>query len=87
MRIVIQRCSRASVSVAGETVGSVGTGMAVLVGVESGDSMDDAVWLAAKTAGLRIFSDAAGVMNLPLGEVDGRVLAVSQFPLTSSTRK
>ncbi|MDE6305476.1 MAG: D-tyrosyl-tRNA(Tyr) deacylase [Muribaculaceae bacterium] len=87
MRIVIQRCSRASVSVAGETVGSVGTGMAVLVGVESGDSMDDAVWLAAKTAGLRIFSDAAGVMNLPLGEVDGRVLAVSQFTLTASTRK
>ncbi len=87
MRIVIQRCRRASVSVAGETVGSVGTGMAVLVGVESGDSMDDAVWLAAKTAGLRIFSDAAGVMNLPLGEVDGRVLAVSQFTLTASTRK
>ena len=87
MRIVIQRCGRASVSVDGQTVGAVGRGLAVLVGVETGDTADDAAWLAAKTAGLRVFADADGVMNLPIGAVDGRVLAVSQFTLTASTRK
>lgn len=87
MRIVIQRCSRASVSVADELKGAIGAGFAVLVGVESGDTMEDASWLAAKTAGLRVFADADGVMNLPLEAVGGRVLAVSQFTLTASTRK
>jgi D-tyrosyl-tRNA(Tyr) deacylase len=59
----------------------------VLVGVETGDTHADAEWLAAKTVGLRVFADAEGVMNLPLAAVGGRVLAVSQFTLTASTRK
>lgn len=87
MRIVIQRVSRASVSIAGDTVGSIGHGLMVLVGVETGDSEADAQWLAAKTAGLRIFNDEQGVMNLSLLQAGGDVLAVSQFTLTASTRK
>jgi len=75
------------VSVDGRTVGAVGRGLAVLVGVETGDTADDAAWLAAKTAGLRVFDDADGVMNMPIGAVGGHVLAVSQFTLTASTRK
>lgn len=59
----------------------------VLVGVEQGDTPDDARWLAAKTAGLRIFADEAGVMNRSVVDVEGQVLAVSQFTLTASTRK
>lgn len=87
MRIVIQRCRNASVSVDGRIVGAVDRGFAVLVGVETGDTVADAHWLAAKTAALRVFADADGVMNLPLEAVGGRVLAVSQFTLTASTRK
>ena len=87
MRIVIQRVSRASVAVDGEVLGAVGTGFAVLVGVAVGDTPDDAGWLAAKTASLRVFDDENGVMNRSLADVDGRVLAVSQFTLHASTRK
>lgn len=87
MRIVIQRCTHASVSVDGETISSIGRGMMVLVGVEHGDTPDDADWLAGKTAGLRIFDDADGVMNLSVADTAGDVLAVSQFTLTASTRK
>ncbi len=61
--------------------------MMVLVGVDTGDTIDDARWLADKTAALRIFDDADGVMNLPVTAVGGEVLAVSQFTLTASTRK
>ncbi len=68
-------------------VGEIAHGMMVLVGVESGDCEDDARWLAAKTASLRIFDDADGVMNMPITAVGGRVLAISQFTLTASTRK
>lgn len=63
MRIVIQRVGHASVSIDGELRSSIGRGLMVLVGVEHGDEMADAVWLAAKTAALRIFPDEAGVMN------------------------
>ena len=87
MRIVIQRVSEASVSVGSEITGEIGSGLLVLVGVEQGDSEADADWLASKTAGLRIFNDEAGVMNRSVVDVDGRVLAVSQFTLTASTRK
>lgn len=87
MRIVIQRVARASVEVDGRTVGSVGRGMMVLVGVENGDGEADARWLAEKTAALRIFDDENGVMNLPITAVGGRVLAISQFTLTASTRR
>lgn len=87
MRIVIQRVSRASVTVGGETVSSIGRGMMVLVGVEKGDTADDVKWLADKTAALRIFPDEAGVMNRSVTDAGGEVLAVSQFTLTASTRK
>ncbi len=87
MRIVIQRCTHASVSVDGETISSIGRGMMVLVGVEHGDTGQDADWLAAKTVALRIFDDADGVMNLSAIDTGAEVLAVSQFTLTASTRK
>ena len=87
MRLVIQRCLEASVTVDGKVVGTIGPGLMVLVGVEVGDSKADAEWLAAKTAGMRIFDDAQGVMNLSVKDVGGEVLAVSQFTLTASTKK
>ncbi len=87
MRIIIQRVQRASVSINGTVHSEIESGLLVLVGVENGDTEDDARWLAAKTAGLRIFNDSDGVMNLSVKDVDGRILAVSQFTLTASTRK
>lgn len=87
MRLVIQRVSEASVTVDGECISSIGRGLLVLVGVENGDTEQDAVWLAAKTAALRIFDDEEGVMNRSVIDVDGGLLAVSQFTLTASTRK
>lgn len=87
MRIVIQRVTKASVSIGGELHSSIGAGMMVLVGVEHGDTEADADWLADKTAALRIFDDADGVMNRSILDVGGDVLAVSQFTLTASTRK
>lgn len=87
MRIVIQRVSRASVSIDGKLHSSIGRGLMALVGVETGDTPDEAKWLAAKTAALRIFADEAGVMNRSVVDVVGEILAVSQFTLTASTRK
>ena len=87
MRLVIQRVSEASVTVDGECISSIGRGLLVLVGVENGDTEQDAAWLAAKTAALRIFDDEEGVMNRSVVDVDGGLLAVSQFTLTASTRK
>lgn len=87
MRIVIQRVTEASVSVDGEVKGAIGPGLMVLVGVEVGDTEADAEWLASKTAGLRIFNDPEGVMNLSVVQAGGRILAISQFTLIASTRK
>lgn len=87
MRLVIQRVSEASVTVEGECISSIGRGLLVLVGVENGDTEQDAAWLAAKTAALRIFDDEEGVMNRSVIDVDGGLLSVSQFTLTASTRK
>ena len=87
MRLVIQRISEASVTVEGECISSIGRGLLILVGVENGDTEQDASWLAAKTAALRIFDDEEGVMNRSVIDVDGGLLAVSQFTLTASTRK
>ena len=87
MRLVIQRVSEASVTVDGECISSIGRGLLVLVGVENGDTEQDAAWLAAKAAALRIFDDEEGVMNRSVVDVDGGLLAVSQFTLTASTRK
>jgi len=87
MRIVIQRAAGASVTVNGEIKGEIGLGLMVLVGVENGDTVDDAKWLAQKTIALRIFDDENGVMNRSVIDVNGNVLAISQFTLTASTRK
>lgn len=87
MRIVIQRVSRASVTVGGRVTGAIGTGLMVLVGVETADTEADVRWLADKTVALRIFPDEAGVMNRSVSDIGGQVLAVSQFTLTASTRK
>ncbi len=87
MRLVIQRVSRASVSIGGEIHSAIGRGLMVLVGIADGDTEDDVRWLAAKTAAMRIFPDADGVMNRSLLDTGGDVLAVSQFTLNASTRK
>ena len=84
---MIQRVREASVTIAGERVASIGPGLMILVGVEVGDTEEDAAWLAQKTAALRIFDDDAGVMNRSVVEAGGELLAVSQFTLTASTRK
>jgi len=91
MRAVVQRVSRARVTVAGETgdeiTGEIELGLLVLLGVGTGDTRADADYLAEKTIGLRIFEDAGGKMNLSVGEVSGAVLAVSQFTLYGDVRR
>lgn len=87
MRLVIQRVREASVSIEGKLISGIGPGLFILVGVEKGDSMDDMEWLAAKVAAMRIFNDGDGVMNRSVVDVDGALLAVSQFTLTASTKK
>lgn len=87
MRLVIQRVTSASVTISGEKVAEIGTGLLVLVGVAQDDTLADAEWLAAKTANMRIFNDEAGVMNRSVKDIDGELLAVSQFTLTASTKK
>jgi D-tyrosyl-tRNA(Tyr) deacylase len=87
MRILLQRVSRASVTVDGDCVGAIARGYLALVGVTHSDTPATAARLAAKTARLRVFADAAGLMNLALGDVGGEVLAVSQFTLYADARK
>lgn len=87
MRVVIQRVSRASVRVDDNVVGAIHQGLCILVGVEDADTTDDADWLAAKVAKLRIFNDDEGKMNADLADVAGRLLIVSQFTLHAKTKK
>ncbi len=87
MRACIQRVSQAQVTVGDEVCGQIGLGMLVLLGVAAGDSVDDAQQLAEKIAGLRIFDDPQGKMNLSLAEVGGAMLVVSQFTLLGDCRK
>lgn len=87
MRVLLQRVSKASVSVDGEVVGAIGQGFVALVGVGHGDGEEEARWLARKVAGLRVFEDAEGKFNLSLGDVGGSVLVVSQFTLYADARK
>lgn len=87
MRACVQRVSRAAVTVNGEVCGDIGRGMLVLLGVGHGDTEADARWLAAKIAGLRIFEDEAGKMNLSLADCGGAMLVVSQFTLLGDCRK
>ena len=86
MKIVIQRVSRASVTIGGDLFSSIGAGLMVLVGVVEGDTADDVDWLAQKMVNMRIFDDEAGVMNRSVVDVGGDVLAVSQFTLAASTK-
>jgi D-tyrosyl-tRNA(Tyr) deacylase len=87
MRAVIQRVSRARVTVGDEVVGEIGPGLLVLLGVTHEDTAEQARWLAEKLVGLRIFNDADGKMNRSLLDVDGAVLVVSQFTLYGDCRK
>ena len=87
MRAVIQRVTKASVTVEGNVTGSITTGLLVLLGIEDADTTEDIIWLSNKIANLRIFNDAQGVMNQSVREVDGNILLVSQFTLFAATKK
>ena len=87
MRAVLQRVSRAAVVIDGEIVGTIERGLLVLLGVAPTDTAAEARWLAEKTAGLRIFNDEAGKMNLSVADAGGGVLVVSQFTLYGDCRK
>ncbi len=87
MKALLQRVTAASVSVAGEEVGSIGQGLVVFVGVASGDTEKDVQYLAEKTTGVRIFGDEEGKLNLSVLDINGELLLVSQFTLLADTRK
>jgi D-aminoacyl-tRNA deacylase len=87
LRIVLQRVKEASVAVGGEKISGIGPGLLLLVGVAHGDGEPEAAWLAEKVAGLRIMADEEGKMNRSVRDIEGEVLAVSQFTLLADTRK
>ena len=87
MRAVIQRVTRASVTIEGKEKAKIGNGFLVLLGIEDADSTDDVSWLAGKIAKLRVFSDAEGLMNLSLDDIHGDIIVVSQFTLFAATKK
>ena len=87
MRIVIQRVSRASVTIDGNVKSAIGKGFLILLGVEESDTESDAEWLVKKVIGLRVFDDENGVMNLNISQVGGDMLVVSQFTLFASYKK
>ena len=87
MRLVIQRVKRSSVIINGAEKREIGQGMCILIGVTHGDNEASADWLAEKIAGLRIFADAEGKINLSIKDIDGEVLLVSQFSLYASCAK
>lgn len=87
MKVVLQRVSRASVTVDGTLVGRIGPGFVLLVGITHGDTTAQIEWMARKIAGLRLFEDEDGKMNCGLDDVDGAILAVSQFTLYGDARK
>ena len=87
MRVVLQRVSRAAVRIDGQTVGAIGCGFVVLAGFAPADGEPALAWMADKITGLRLFADAEGKMNLPLGKVGGAVLVVSQFTLYGDASK
>ena len=87
MRAVVQRVTEASVTVGDETTGRIGAGLLILLGVAAEDTQRDVIWLAGKVAGLRVFEDPGGRMNLALNDIGGSVLVVSQFTLLGDCRK
>ena len=87
MRSVIQRVSRAHVTIAGIVHSSIEEGLLVLLGVEDADTEEDILWLSGKIVNLRIFNDKEGVMNISIKETGGEILLISQFTLHASTKK
>lgn len=87
MKIVIQRVSKASVTIEGKVSGKIGYGLLVLLGIEDADTEEDIAWLSNKILNLRIFNDDAGIMNRSVLEIGGEILLISQFTLHASTKK
>ncbi|HUM64636.1 MAG TPA: D-aminoacyl-tRNA deacylase [Chitinophagaceae bacterium] len=87
MRAVIQRVSKAAVTINGTVYAQIGSGLLVLLGIEDADTDDDVAWLSLKIVNLRIFDDEAGVMNVSVKDTGGEILLVSQFTLHASTKK
>lgn len=87
MRAVIQRVSRASVTVDGNTISKIDNGLLILLGIENADTKEDIEWLSKKIVNLRIFNDENGVMNKSLLQIDGEAIVVSQFTLHAATKK
>lgn len=87
MRVLIQRVKRASVTVDGELISEIAQGLLILVGICDEDNNEDIEWLTKKISNIRLFDDENGVMNLSLMDIDGELLAVSQFTLMASTKK
>lgn len=87
MRVVVQRCSRAEVRIDGQVVGKIGRGFMLLVGFCHEDTPAEVEFLAKKVAGMRVFEDAEGKMNLSLADVSGEILSISQFTLYGDARK
>jgi D-aminoacyl-tRNA deacylase len=87
MRAVIQRVSRASVTIGNKIKSEIGTGLLILLGIEETDDTNDIEWLCNKIVNLRIFNDSNGIMNLSVSEISGNVMAISQFTLFAKTKK
>lgn len=87
MRAVIQRVKNASVTIDNKLYSEIGMGLMILLGIEESDTLEDIEWLCGKIIRLRIFDDRQGVMNLPVNEIDGQILLISQFTLHASTKK
>jgi D-aminoacyl-tRNA deacylase len=87
MRVVIQRVTRSSVSIGGSVTSSTGPGLLVLAGFTEADTADDLEWIAGKILRLRVFDDPEGVMNLPVTDIGGELMVISQFTLHAKTRK
>ena len=87
MKVVIQRVTKASVTINGSVNGAIQKGLLVFVGIEEADNMEDISWLSNKIINLRIFDDDKGVMNLSLKEIGGNILLISQFTLHATTKK
>ncbi len=87
MKVIIQRVTKASVTIHGNVKSSIGSGLLILLGIEDADTQEDVEWLSAKIVNLRIFNDAEGVMNVSVKDTGGDIILVSQFTLHASTKK